>query len=375
MWLLASIHSAVGTFQTATIDYFDLKESIKGLPSSIVSFCAIAAFILVMTQIGRRKKSRMLLWALIFGAAALCLIVLKMPFALFAAMMAAVGLCTGVIDSLASGVVTEMYPGHGGLMCLLHATYGMAGFCMPFIFRIERLTGGEDGWKNAYLLIGLMMLGVWTVLLFTVRKYGSSLEAEPETKDIIRPASIKRVISSMRLLPLFASSILGGMYLNTILVWTPRLMEFGKDSQLLSTWVLPAVYLGITVSRLLMSVLKIGMRRYLIVFLLVSAIAILAAILMHSGIAVLIAIFVSIFGYGPTIPFELTLAGKEMPQDRFVVTVSMMFVMMLGQAIASPLIGMAESAWGIESAMYIALATLIGCWIAATQIHKNDNKA
>ena len=96
----------------------------------------------------------------------------------------------------------------------------------------------------------------------------------------------------------------------------------------------------------------------------------MGAILVKSPLIALIALFVSIFFLGPVIPFHVTIAGEMMPENRFVVTVSLMLIMMLGQTVASPLIGKAESLWGINNAMYIAAGAVFFSWLASLMIRR-----
>ncbi|MBR4428726.1 MAG: hypothetical protein IKS78_05150, partial [Clostridia bacterium] len=150
MWVLASVHAAIGALQTEVIDYFSLRDSVKGLPSSVVSGFSIVAFLCVLFTAGMFRKSRILALGLGIGAAALCLIIIPVPFSVFIALLCVVGLSTGVIDSLSSAVISELYPGKGSTMCLLHATYGCAGLAMPFLFKWA-LDSGNLSWRAAYL--------------------------------------------------------------------------------------------------------------------------------------------------------------------------------------------------------------------------------
>ena len=372
MWVLASVHAAIGALQTEVIDYFSLRDSVKGLPSSVVSGFSIVAFLCVLFTAGMFRKSRILALGLGIGASALCLIIIPAPFSVFIALLCVVGLSTGVIDSLSSAVISELYPGKGSTMCLLHATYGCAGLAMPFLFKWA-LDSGNLSWRAAYLIIGLFMAALFATEISVSRRFSPVIEPRVKARKSVTLRALLRVMSDKRLLPIYVSAFLGGVYLNTMLVWTPRFIEFGHGGARYLSWVLACVYLAITAARLAMSALKPDMLRFLKCGMPVTAAALVGAILVKPPVIALALLFVSVFFDSPVIPFHLTIAGGIMPEDRFVVTVSLMFTMMLGQTVASPLIGKAESLWGINNAMYIAAAAMLGAWLAALMIRKNTD--
>ncbi len=381
MWLLASVHSAMGTYQTAMIDAFSLENSQKGLPSSALSLFTILTFAVILLTSGRFRKISALITGLALGWASLTAIPLagSGSFPLFLSLIAVAGIACGVTDALNSAVVSELYPGNGGVMCLLHATYGLAGFSMPFVFSLfvkERPEANSvfpvGTWHTAFMSIGCVMGVLCLILLFIRHRYNNEIEQAPAPDQRISRAMIKQVLGTKRLWPLFLSSVFGGMYLNTMLVWTPRFIGFGHGGQSYVNWALPCVYLAITVSRLIMSVLKPSLTRTLRLIMPFSAAFLLAAILVKNPLLALAFVFLSVFCCAPVIPFQVTLAGEMLSERRFVVTVSLMFVMMLGQTLIAPLIGLAESAWGISSALYLAAAAMLLSWCAMLRVKAND---
>ena len=382
MWLLASVHSAIGTYQTAIIDAFSLESSQKGLPSSTLSLFTILTFAVVLLTTGRFKKIAALTLGLALGCISLTgvLFAWNSPFGLFLALIAVAGIACGAIDSLNSAVINELYPGKSGVMCLLHATYGLAGFSMPFLLKLLFREHPEINgpfpygtWRSAFALIGGAMGVLCAALLFLKFRYKDKIEAAPRQDQRISRAMIKQVLGAKALWPILISSVLGGMYMNSLLVWTPRFIEFGHSGASYKDWALPVVYLSITVSRLLMSFIKPKLGKTLKLLMPFAALFLLAAILVKAPLIALVFVFLSVFCYAPVIPFQVTMAGEALPERRFVVTIILMFVMMLGQTVISPIIGLAESAWGINGAMYIAALMMALSWAAAMFIKEAGN--
>ncbi len=384
MWVLAGVHSAIGTFQSDMIDSFSLVESQKGLPSSMLSCFTILTFVAVMFLAGRARKISILITGLALGFVSLCLIQLLNvhSFTLLLVLLSAAGIACGAIDSLSSAVISELYPGKSGIMCVLHALYGLSGFSMPFLFKLfikpkPWVNGSYEvgTWRAAFASLGACMLALFVMLIVLKRLYGDGIEEKPKKSERVRAAMVKQVLSEKRLWPLYLSSVLGGMYMNTMLVWTPRFISIGHGGEKYLSWALPCVYLSITLSRLTMSWIKPPLARTLKGMMPFAALLLAVAILVKSPLAALIFTFLSVFCYAPVIPFQVTLAGDVLPERRFIVTVSLMFVMMLGQTVIAPVIGLAESRWGINAALYLAAAAMALSWIAALFIKNDDRKA
>ena len=373
MWLLAGIHSAVGTLQLEMAQAFSLDGASTGVPSSVLSFLATIAFVLSLFIAGRFRKSAALAFGIMLGGAALCLVMPSESYYMFVLMLGCAGFATGIMDALNSSVISELYPGNGRLMSLLHAVYGLSGMSMPFVFNLMLKAG--NSWKSAYLMIGIAMLALAGIVCALLRVYNNVLEAPPDASERISFKLIKEVGAVRELHPLIISMLLGGMYLNVMLVRAKGFIVLGHAGEKYSAWVVSVIYLGITLCRLLLSAINPDMRRVLKRLTPFSALALLLAIIIKDPLASLIMCFVSVFCYAPCIPFTLTLAGQLYAKRRFVVTVALMLALMLGQAIISPVYGWAEAAFGADKAMLTALVCIIACWVCLMFIKNNDNKA
>ena len=367
IFLLACVHSATGTLLTPIIQHYSLDSAAKGLPSGIVSGFAIAAFVISMLLSGRVRKTATFRFALLLGGIALCCILIDLPFWGFLCLMALVGLSTGLIDAMNSPIITELYPGSKSLMCALHGTYGVAGLIMPFIFK-PLMTK----WQLAFMLIGVIMLALLAVSLFVKR---DMVETPPCQADCISAGMLREMLSVKELIPMYLSMLFGGMFINGMLMFASRFIEFGKGSAELSLIVVSVVYLAIAVSRLGMSFLNLDTYIYLKCALPIGVIALTAAVFISSPFAVLVLVFISTACYGPAIPCTLTLAAARLPRRSFMVTVSMMFVMMLGQTVYSPLYGAVETRIGSNYAMLVGAGMLLLAWLGVMFIKRNADKA
>lgn len=97
-------------------------------------------------------------------------------------------------------------------------------------------------------------------------------------------------------------------------------MELGLESGL-SAFVLPAVYLGLTTSRLLMAFVRVPMMKYMRATQPLGGVCLAVAVLSGSPVVSLVMIFLGVFAIGPVIPFTLNLAGREDEKKRFMITI------------------------------------------------------
>ena len=371
MWMLASVHAAMGAFQTGIIDTYALTSSSKGVPSGIATAMSMIAFALVIVTVGRIRKAVILMFGTLTSAIGLALLKFNSPFGLFLILQAAVGFSTGCVDALASATVSDLHPGRegAGCMCALHATYGASGFAMPFV--IQAVISGGMTWRSAYLVLAAGELAACAALYFTSRGRVAQLEIPTEADSRFSLKTLKRVFSNRSLRTFDFSMLMIGMYLNCMLVWTPRFMEYGFDSGL-KTVALSGVYLGVALSRVLMAFFRADKKLYLRAALPLAALSLLLSILTQNEWAALIGIFLSAFFSGPAIPLILNMAANVMPKDSFIINVSTLFMVMLGETVCAPIFGKLETLYGVKNAMVSGALFLVLAWVGNLLLPKGE---
>lgn len=366
MWLMASVHAAMGGLQTAMIDAYSLSDSGKGAPSGTMTLFSVIAYFAVLLLIGRVHKAAMLLASALIAAVGLLPILFDLPYGLFLAALAAVGAGVGLTDALASSTVNDLYTGSAGarVMCALHATYGLAGFVMPFLVRA--MTGAGVGWRSVFMTLGVGELFAAAAILAVTRGHAHELEGSTEVRPVA-VSDVKSYFGNRRLVGFSVVMFMVGLYLNGVLVWTPRYMELGLGSEL-SAFALPAVYLGLTLSRLMMAFVRVPMMKYMRTAQPLGGVCLAVAVLTRSPAASLAMIFLSSFAMGPVIPFTLNLAGREDERKRFMITILAMLIMMAGQTVYAPIYGKAESVFGAANALLLTAGVQLLTGVAAALV-------
>ena len=373
MWMLASVHAAMGAFQTDIIDFYALTSSSKGVPSGVATVFSMIAFALVIATVGRVHKAVILMFGTLASAVGLTLMRFHSPYGVFLILEAIVGFSTGSVDALASATVSDLHPGRegAGYMCALHAVYGIAGFAVPFV--VQAMIDGGLLWRSAYLVLAAGEVLACAALYFTSRGRVCQLEipAAPENRFSVK--TLRRVFSNRSLRTFDFCMLMIGMYLNCMLVWTPRFMEYGFKSNL-KTVALSGVYLGVALSRVMMAFVRADKRRYLRIALPLAALSLGVSILTENEWAALAGIFLSAFFSGPAIPLTLNMAANVMPKDSFIINVSTLFMVMLGETVCAPIFGKLETLYGVKNAMAMGAVFLVLAWVGNLLLPEGDSE-
>lgn len=146
----------------------------EGRSSGTLTLFSVIAYFAVLLLIGRVHKAVMLLAGAVIAAIGLLPIHFDLPYSLFLAVLAAVGAGVGITDALASSSVNDLYTGPAGarVMCALHATYGLAGFVMPFLVRA--MTGAGVSWRSVFMTLGFGELFASAAILAVTRGHARS---------------------------------------------------------------------------------------------------------------------------------------------------------------------------------------------------------
>ena len=370
MWALATAHSAMGVLQTDIINEYELTEAVKGLPSGFVTGFSVLAFFVMLFAVKHLKKSTMLKAGLLTGCITFAFLRLNMPFAAYLCILALNGFTLGCVDALNSPVISELHPGKGGFMCALHAVYGVAGFVMPFVF--NALLKSASSWRSVYTVIAAIEMLVCVCMFCVTRKPVNEILPNGDKRGIIQ--IIKEIFSVKPLIIVFPAMFTCGLYLNGVLVWAPRFMEFGLKNEQLGAIILSAVYLGIALSRIVFSIVKVNMVAVLRVLTIAAAAILALGVLIANPVIGLICVFLSAACFAPVIPFLLTVADGMITNNRFYTTVVLMLVMMAGQTAFSPIYGKAETILGSANAMYLTALMALLCWLCTMLIKRDGGK-
>lgn len=358
--ILAIVNSSFGPMlQPITDFYLNGDGASQGYPNSAMQAGCIAAVIILVFAGGRlRLKEKLALLAICASVMSVSLFLLgtSPSFTVFVCLFAVVGLAYGASDVTASALVADTYgEGSANMMCLLHGSHGAAGIAAPIAISAV-LSGCGENWSLPYSLIALFVAAVLVYLLILTvcffKKSGSAEETDTKTERTPFLKPDKRLVSIA--LPI----LFYGIYLVGMISYTER-YEYALRGKEASAVTLSLLYLGLTLCRLLLPLLRIDNDAYLRFSPVISAVLLGAGVLSNNAVAYMILSSLSALVSGAFIPVAISSACRLMPDNTTGASTVMNLSMLVGNGISAPLIGAAFKYLGIRSGMLIPVLTLI----------------
>ena len=355
---LSAIFAAQGALLTAMIDAYALRASSQGAANAAAFAGGLAALVTAFFLQGRKRKRTLLKWAIALCVAALVLLWLAPGYALFSAVWFALGYGLGLMDTLLSACMADLYTGDAGtrMMCLLHTAFGLTSVLTPMGYRA--LMDGGMGWKQVYLVIaasGAALLAVAAV----VRRLRGIEDREPLGAPAGSLGDIAAGIRQGRLMLLVLAMLFHGVFLSGLNTWVNRYAD-----GLGGSFAIPAqscLFFGIMLSRLLMPFLPVRPKDYVRVGGLLGGAVLAVGLLVGGGMALRIALALAGLLAGALIPCTLILGCERQRQNTLLATTAMMLALYAGQAVSSPLIAALESGLGLRAGMLLCAACMALC--------------
>lgn len=371
MAFLAFIFALHGSLLTRMIEFYGLTDSSQGMPSAAASAGGFIALVSSLFLNGRLSKLTLLKFSIGICTLFLFLLPRVSDFPIFIIIWIFIGIGLGYIDTLLSSCMADFYCGKmvRRMMCFLHLTYGLAYIAAPIVysFSLRHMEKNRMSWHKLYAFLAGAGLLLLVFLLFAARDIAQdknsivSLEDRLSLSLVSELVHIKRGILPHMMLAMFCH----GIFLSGISTWINRYVEQTLQAHF-GAYALSFLFLGVMISRLLMSFLKISSEYYVSVagF---AACGIVLVTLPFGNAGLMCAAFC--FGglfFGAMIPCILTICSFYAPDNSMLVTTFMMLAYYLGQAIGPTLVGMLESRFNLQTgigvcSIFIAL-TSVCCW-------------
>ena len=374
MAFLSSIFAVQGSLLTSMIEGFQLDAGKQGLANTVAFAGGIIALVGSFALQGRQKKRTLLKIAVAICAAGLAGLWLAPSFPLYLAAWFVVGFGLGLMDTLLSACMADLYTGKTAvmMMCLLHTSNGLASVLAPIGY--AALLNVGLSWKAVYLVIALAGLAILAAALL-IRHVCRISDNESLVPQNISPARILPALHKGRLLWLTVSIFFHGIFLSGLNTWVNRYTEILADGVAFPAQ--SCVFLGLMLSRLLMPFLPIKAERYVVTGGFLGCIALAVGLLFPGGWPLRILLMLSSLMFGALLPCVVTLGCERHRSNTLLATTGVMLALYLGQGAASPLIAWLEGLFSLRAGMYLcavcmALCSLC-CLIDALSVTKTAN--
>lgn len=341
MVFMAATTSLQGSLLNEIIAHYSLTDSAQGLASSLSALGSVTALIISFLLIGKVRKMTLLKIAFAIVTAGLGAMVLQPAFGAFILLWAVIGFGMGLIDTLLSACMSDLYSGKAAtrMMCFLHMTFGLSNMATPVL--VSRLLAGGLQWHAVYPIIAAFgaLLILFTVSA-TVKAGGGSREAadiSPVSFGTMRTALKRGCLPFMVLAMLVIGYYMGGM-----ITWTNRYIGVTLGSSLGDIG-LTFLFAGVMFSRFIFPFLNIRPEKYICFGGFAAAAMLLAGILLRSGTVTCVMFTLCGLCFGAMIPCMLNVACESTPENTMLATTPMMLALYIGQILGAPCIGALEA--------------------------------
>ena len=373
MVFLTFIFALHGSLLSRIIGTFGLDDSLKGIPSASCSAGGFLALLSAFVFQGRIGKVTLLKWGVLICSVFLLLVSMTSVFGLFVACWGVIGIGLGYLDTLLSSCMADLYQGETlrRMMCILHFTYGMAFVIAPVVYSyaLQYLDEKLVAWNRLYLFVAGMGIFLLVLLLAATRKNADVKMDSAAKEEKLSGKLLKNLMLADRgaLLKWIAAMLFHGIFLSSMSTWINRYAE-----QLLQRetgiYALSFLFLGVMLSRLLMSFVKIPTGPYLCVSGILAFGMTVWMLGCESEIPLYITLCVCGLFFGALIPCMLTVSTSSAPHHSMLVTTLMMLSLYLGEVIGPAFTGMLETVYHLGigigvSGISIAMTSL--CCVAA----------
>ena len=367
--LYAMYFNGFGANAQATMGFFRIDEAQNGMIMTIQSIGCIVVTIILGLFGERLNKINGIVFGLCFmGLAGICIGLLPAIgggylMMLIFSLIAGVGFIT--IDLLMNSVVADVFPDKKEILLpYVHAFYGAGAMLAPVFITALVDPAAPATFARPYLLIGVFAVLVCVVLFFVGKRVAPMTPYADMT--VIRnrarsnPAEIFRDPKAWLFL---LSCFLYLIFQTGITTWLPtyctEVMEYGFTA---SGLMVTVYFLGALVMRFLSPLIykKLGVRRFYMLSLLVSAVVFLVFLLLPMPDAAAV-VLIGVVGLlqGASVPSLVILCCDTFPTR----TASASSVVVLGVSLAAmvapPVMGFIMEAFGYLPAMLIITACLI----------------
>ena len=358
MAFLSAIFAVQGALLSAMIDAYALTASRQGLANATAFAGGIAALVTAFFLQGRFRKRSMLKAAMALCAVGLALLWCAPNYALFSLIWFAVGYGLGLLDTLLSACMADLYTGDAAtrMMCILHTAFGLTSVLTPMLY--AGLLSAGMPWKRVYLVIA----GAGTVLLCAaavLKKARNIHDGEVLRANQFSLQQTMEGLRGSRILPMVAALFFHGLFLSGLNTWVNRYADMLPGS--ISIPAQSCLFLGIMLSRLLFPFLHMSARKYVRIAGLLGAIVLAMGLLAASGIALRAALVLTGLMVGALIPCILSLGCAQMRDSTLLATTALMLALYLGQSLSSPIIAALESAINLKAGMAFCAVNMALC--------------
>ncbi len=367
MVFLSFLNLLGATLLNDMIDHYALEDAAKGYNSTARSVGGIITLFASFLIMGRVRKKVLLIFAAAAGI--LSMIIMKaadQSFAFYLGGWVLVGVSASFLDTLLSASMAELYQGKEAekMMGLLHTTFSLSAVIVPGLYGIvlRWLKGAGLSWNYLFLLVAGLGVAALVLYLLSMPRKQSNPSADdtvpPAREAKLTPALIKKRLTSGMLPGLILAMVFHDLFFGGFSTWISRYVSVTLESTL-GDLVLSLMWLGVMLSRIAVPRMPFTPKQYLRVGGFVTGALVLAGVAFADPVIMCIATFLVGTVFGGMLTAMINLSCTATPENPLLGTTSMSLAMFAAALVASPLIGLLESTFGLSIGMAVLAVPVI----------------
>ena len=366
----ATIHATQGVMLSSYITEYSLQAGAQGYPAGIQEIGLILSIFLAAYLFRTFNKTKILLFMATVMTFSLVGLGCRPAFWLLCIFYMCFGLSFGTVDSLASSLISDLYPLRSGIMMsYMRAFYSAGGMFAPQVLNYLLIRG--FAWNQSILVVsGFCLLVLCYFVFISYPKIPKPVEHSKIKDDL----SFRALISFIKMPKAWIILLIGFFFASHqigLTVWIVRYLSKYRNIGELGSLVLSAYWIGVLISRILLPRLITSPKTILIWGNLISGVILSIGLFIHNGtlICVLMA-FVGIFE-GLVVPMIVDCACEIDRSNSALACSTLIFINNIGGMIAPPLIGFLIAFVSPQFGISFLTVTLFICFALSVLLFKN----
>lgn len=371
--LAATIHSTVGVLLSCYIDEYSLVAGSQGLCGTAESVGFIISIVVMTTLLRHFSKKQVLrIMAVICGAVLIFIGIRPSTFSLLFCCYSVFGLAYGIIDSLSSSLLSDLFPGKSAeKMGYLRAVYCLGGIVSPLI--LSKLLNKGYAWYSVAMFAGLF--GV-VIVIYYVAVASPRIPEVQKYNDTERKISFHSYIEYLKNHGVLRIVFFGILYYGHQIGLTMWIVRYVTNYLHETTWggyALTFYWIGAIMTRIFLPRFVSSHRKLLLYGNLFSALFLITGILVSNGKLMCLMVMAAGAAEGAVIPMLVDYACSIDRSNSAIACSSVVFFNNLGSMIIPSLIGALIEFSGARIGIFILPVTSLLCAAIAFRM-KNYEK-
>jgi len=335
----ATIHATQGVMLSSYIEEYSLHAGAQGYSASVQEIGLILSIFLSAFLLSKYAKPKILLFMATLMTLSLVGLGLKPAFWLLCTFYLCFGLTFGSLDSLASSLISDLYPKKSGvMMSYMRAFYSAGGMLAPLV--LNSMLNIGLAWDKAIMIVA----GFCLLLLcyFTFVSY-SRIPKPINQSEIRDDVSLGALFSFIKKPGAYIVILIGFFFASHqigLTVWIVRYLVVYKEIEGIGAFILSAYWIGVLISRVLLPRLITSPKAILVWGTLIAGILLSIELSVSNGLLASILMVMVGLSEGLVVPMVVDCACKIDRSNSALACSTLIFINNIGGMVAPPVIGM-----------------------------------